>query len=172
MLLGWLVLSVRRGQRVNEDKEGEKRVHRGFSDGCMTRMLEEGHIFVFKLICVCEQGPFISKGIFLLRDKQRGVRGPHQVGDKVFQPSNSERHEQWYDADVPRYGCDDGDTLETKSAWNHRERKGNTKCVRITNKMNKQYAKWVEQEFSLVEVWGLLFVDTAHSNVKVKKLDM
>lgn len=113
---------MRRGQRVNEDKEGEKRVHTCLSDGCIKCMLEDGHIFVFKLICV-RAGPIHLRGILPPQDQQRGVCGPHQVGAKIFQPSNSERHEQWYDADVPRYGCDDGDTLETMSAWNHRERK-------------------------------------------------
>lgn len=104
---------MRRGQRVNEDKEGEKRVHTCLSDGCI------------------KCSPIHLRGIFPPQDQRRGVCGPHQVGAKVFQPSNSERHEQWHDADVPRYGCDDGDKLETMSAWNHRERKGNTKCVRI-----------------------------------------
>lgn len=99
MPLGWLVLSVRGGQRVNEDNEGEKGVHSCLGEGCAASRSK-----LHKYLCACSSvrvHPWLWSGC-----------SPHHVSDDVFHASDSEHHDQGDHADVPRYRWDGRDTLQ------------------------------------------------------------
>lgn len=79
MLLGWLVLSARRGQGVNEDNEGEKRVCTCLSAMC-TNVCVRPVIYLCVSSCICVwAGAFIAEGYSPCQTLQGWERGDYGV---------------------------------------------------------------------------------------------